>query len=414
MKPQMSGESFSITGIGVISALGSTVDELFQAIKSPENLLKGSDYSMRDVNVAKHLSDKRMMKAVSQRDSVGLAAIEVLKKQIRYESVGVEPYHRGMFVGACPSTVDDNENYLEAVQRSSSESRGTGEALFGKYCMDSRPTTLLLGLPNNVLCYGSILLESKGPNDNYTSGEISSLVGMHVALRSLRRGRIKMAVCGGYSSQTNPYSLEVVRGRGDLSPLYDQASLGHDLKMRGGTIPADAAAFAAIESEIGPERRDLEIARLHGTALASNSRGPTELGECKSDAGIISEMIGRCLDDAGIAAQDLDFIFVSDSGISRIDQTELAAIELLNGQAGTQIPVLSIASVTKNLFEASGVVEIGVAARMSAEGVIPPVMCLGSMPELSKTKSRHQFVIIRSSGFGEYAAACLSVAGGSK
>jgi 3-oxoacyl-[acyl-carrier-protein] synthase II len=414
MNLEKSGQNFSVTGIGLMTAIGTSIDELYQAIKSPTNLAKGADYSMKGISVANHLSDKRMMKAVSHRDSVGLAAIEVLKKEMRYTSTEVDPYRRGMFVGACPSTVDDNENYLEAVQRSSAESHGGGEALFGKFCMDARPTTLLLGLPNNVLCYGSILLEAKGPNDNYTSGEISALVGMHVALRNLRRGRIKLAICGGYSSQTNPYSLEVVRGRGDLASAYDEESLGSELNLAHGTIPADAAAFVAIESDLAEVRKDLECALLLGTALASNSSGPTELGNKETDAKIILDMVARCLRDANVSAEELDFIFVSGCGISRIDCSEMDAVEKLKEQAGKSIPILSVAPLTKNLFEASGIVEIGIAARISADGVIPPAICLRNGEEMAQGKSRRHFVIVRSSSFGEFAAACLSVTGGSK
>jgi 3-oxoacyl-(acyl-carrier-protein) synthase len=205
-----------------------------------------------------------------------------------------------------------------------------------------------------------------------------------------------------------------VRGRGDLASAYDEESLGSELNLAHGTIPADAAAFVAIESDLAEVRKDLECALLLGTALASNSSGPTELGNKETDAKIILDMVARCLRDANVSAEELDFIFVSGCGISRIDCSEMDAVEKLKEQAGKSIPILSVAPLTKNLFEASGIVEIGIAARISADGVIPPAICLRNGEEMAQGKSRRHFVIVRSSSFGEFAAACLSVTGGSK
>jgi 3-oxoacyl-[acyl-carrier-protein] synthase II len=404
-------QSFAVTGIGLLSALGATLDEIWSAIGENKSLPMGADYSLKLTNVAPYLKDRRMLKAVSQRDGVGLAAIEQLKRQINFDGLKADSFRRGMYVGACPSTVDDNDNYLEAVVRSKNEF--AGERAFGTYCMDARPTTLLMGLPNNVLCYGAIILDAKGPNNNFTSGEISALVSIHAALRNLRRSRIDFAVCGGYSSQTNPYSLQVIRGRGDLHAEYDAPALTQR-SGASGTVPADAAVFVSIETEELASSRNLKpLATIRGSALASNSAGPGDLNRQPNDAKIIYRMMRSCMQDAGIEAESLDMVFVSGAGIERIDAAEKDAAMQLTKDAGHAIPVVSVGTITKNMFEASGLIEIGVAQKILQTGHIPsPIGIDGFASSEFSQKKSIRGMVVRASGFGEYAAMIFEVTGG--
>ena len=167
----------SVYAAGLVSSVGVGTVVHAAAIRGGESNQGCLGGPMSGFNPVPFLSDRKMMKAVSSVDAIGLVAIEDLKASMQSKTnlatVEVSPWRTGLYVGAPSAFASDNENYLAAVTSSSNSSGDVSMSQFGQDCMSSRPNTLLIGLPNNVLCYGSVILGINGPNSNYTSGEMS-------------------------------------------------------------------------------------------------------------------------------------------------------------------------------------------------------------------------------------------------
>ena len=85
-----------ITGLGLVSGAGTGADAQMDLITGK---IARSERSLESFRAAAHLSDKRMMKAISHSDSIGLAAVELLRKDAGWETVKAAPERIGMYVG---------------------------------------------------------------------------------------------------------------------------------------------------------------------------------------------------------------------------------------------------------------------------------------------------------------------------
>lgn len=366
------------------------VSLIFPEIVSQDNFLdmvNGSSVidrskSSRDLSgfkAAQHVSDRRILKAVSHRDGYGLAAVEQVKsKSDAWDNH--DPERSGVFVGACPSSVTDNENYIPAVKACVDTSGQYIEGHFGGQCMRSRPTTLLLGLPNNVLCYASLILDARGPNNNFTAGGVSSLMALASAKRSLTRGRLDRAVAGGYTYDSDPVrqatlkKLNVTKNEDDV-------------------VFTDCASFA--ELSLANEDKGLQLVDMR---FATSDEFGSEDFENQYFR-ILQELIN----DHGITAKDVQSLFVPfaswlDNSTDKYhkirevfpkDHTGLYSLEDRIGFAG----------------ETSGMAELAL-LEMSAHGEAVKWENIGETPEVQTHGGGQRYQLITAISFdGDIAVA---------
>jgi len=383
-----------VTGIAAISSHGNSVDEIWQSLSTETKAARRAEYNLAAFKAAPYLTDKRMMKAVSHRDSIGLAAVEELKRSIKLGDANIDAYRKGFFVGACPSTVDDNDNYIDAVKGSQQTDGKYSEFEYGRRCMDARPTTLLLGLPNNVLCYGAIITDAKGPNNNYTSGDTSSHCALRAAMRSFETGRIDFSVVGGYSVQTNPFILGILGQSGELRRSASDENA---------TMYSDGAVMMSLERRAAAEARGVKAnASIQTVVFASTPCGPVP-SQQKPSAKIIERMMSNALERAGIAMKDVAILFHSGNGLKRVDSAEVEAISAVCGGEAANVAIGSLGYCMGNMLEASGLLEIAIAQKIQAAGgEMPASIRTDGMGAATAPSTRKHVMIIKTSPAGEH------------
>jgi 3-oxoacyl-(acyl-carrier-protein) synthase len=390
-----------VTGISAINSHGNSVDEIWQSLSSETKAARRAEFSLSAFKAAPYLTDKRMMKAVSHRDSIGLAAVEELKRSIKLADANIDAYRKGFFVGACPSTVDDNDNYVDAVKASQQTDGRYSEFEYGRRCMDARPTTLLLGLPNNVLCYGAIITEAKGPNNNYTSGDTSAHCALRAAMRSFETGRIDFSVVGGYSVQTNPFIVGILAQSGELRRSASDENA---------TMYSDGAVMMSLERRGAAEARGLKTnACIQAVVFASTPCGPVPAHQ-KPSATIIQKMMKSALERAGISLKDVGMIFHSGNGLKRVDAAEFEAIKGLCGEESSSIAVASLGHCMGNMLEASGLLELAIAQKIqAAAGEVPASIRTDGIGAANVQSDRRSVMIIKTSPAGEHSCVVAKV-----
>ncbi len=392
----MSNQEIVVTGVSAVTARAIGLEEIKgllagQSVGSTDH--DDSQYSLKDFKAAPHISDRRMLKAVSNVDAIGLAAIEGLCKDLGYKQ-GMYPAERiGLYVGAPPATAYDNEPYMDSLAQSKDREGKSSAALFGKNCMSSRPTTLLVGLPNNVLCYGAMVLDSKGPNSNYTSQGLSGHLALINAARRVKRGNVDFAVAGGFNGHTEPVNSGIFKKLGLTDPSGTT-----------GLLPADGASFVSLERREAAEGRGAKILATYlAGATASDAMGPLMLdvnGEAYEGA------IRRALSQAGISAHEIGLVLASSTGIARVDTCEFSVLSRVFANVrelpavGTFFPVLG------HLMEASGLIELGLLSWLYERKELPPAV-IPSHAEASRWESRIDptkpyALILKASPWGEY------------
>src|SRR5262249_38175935 len=82
------------------------------------------------------------------------------------------------------------------------------------------PLWMLKYLPNMAACHIGIAVDARGPNNSITLGEVSSLLAIAEAMRTIERGQADVVITGGGSSRLHPTPL-LYRGEQRLSHRND-------------------------------------------------------------------------------------------------------------------------------------------------------------------------------------------------
>lgn len=396
------------TGIGMITSHGCGIDANLEALEHPPQRTSAEDYYVRGFNPAPHLSDRKVVKVVSARDVLGLVAFEDSVRSAGIKKDTINPDRTGLYIGAPPSACTDNLNYAEGVEASRNAYGELQEDAFGLHYRSASPTTLLTGLPNNVLCYGSKTLDARGPNSNYTCLETSGHLSIIGAARAMRLGRLDCAIAGGYSAHSDPVHTASVRRRG----LLKQPSTGafaitpyRNIKEDVGTISAEGAAFVAMELRaVAAARGAIPFATLLACGMASDAKGPFAIDQ----NGSFPSLLRRVIKKAGVDTSQVGVVLLTGSGIAAVDTLELSAVHELFLLAKTK-PVLATTSPAwGNLMEAGGVGELGVLKHAFKTGAMPQSTIIGDSHSANHfNKDQNIALIVRASPWGEYT--CLVV-----
>lgn len=394
---RQSPQDIVVTGLGMLTAHGLGVDKNLQTFQEERTRHSQEDMQIKGFNPAPHLSDRKVVKVVSHRDVLGLVAFEECLKNAQLSAKTINPDRTGLYVGAPPSSCSDHHNYEEAITASADASGHLTEKNFGEHFRSASPTTLLTGLPNNVLCYGAKTLDARGPNSNYTTLETSSHMAMIGAIRAMRLGRLDCALAGGYSAHNDKLFISSMNQRG-----YGK-----------GTPIAEGAAFVSIEQRAHAEKRGVKpICQVLAVGAASDACGP--FGTLPEEP-VLTDLIQSTIKSAGIRASDIQVVMTSGSGFKSIEDVETKAIASVWQQ--TTKPILATTATRwGNLMEAGGLAELGFLKQCFDHASMPQAAILSeSLKEtpdsaarsLNTAGSNRIAMIIRTSTWAEYT--CLIV-----
>lgn len=394
---QNAPEDVVITGLGMLTAQGLGLDINLRSFDEENNRKTQADYKVVGFNPAPHLSDRKVVKVVSHRDVLGLVAFEECIKKSALSSKTINPDRTGLYVGAPPSSCSDHHNYEEAIEASVDTYGVLNEKSFGENFRSASPTTLLTGLPNNVLCYGAKTLDARGPNSNYTTLETSGHMAMIGAMRAMRLGRLDCAIAGGYTAHSDKVFASAMKQRGfsDATPV------------------AEGAVFATMEQRAYAEKRGAKpICQLLACNAASDAIGPYGT---LPEISILAELIRTSLKNAKIDTTDIQVIMTTGSGIPQVNTIEQKAIHSI--WIDNPKPILATTSGRwGNLMEAGGIADIGFLSECYRNRQIPKSALLSETLEmdsikenfnLSTTDKKHFAIILRASPWGEYS--CLII-----
>jgi 3-oxoacyl-(acyl-carrier-protein) synthase len=423
-------EDVVVTAIGVVTAGATTLDEAWAKVTAPAATAPTrQDRLLKGFPTAKHLADRRMLKAVSEADGIGLAAIEGLKTVLAFpteagkEGASTGPYdawRMGLYVGSRPGSCSDNDSYLEAMEASRTKDGKLSEGGFGATCMTSRPTTLLMGLPNNVLCYGSMIIGAQGANSNYTSLWLGGLHALSNAGKRIERGQLDFAVGGGFSWHgSEPVNRGLLKKQGvsrldEVGASEPYATVGGGPAAPvdgGGAVPADGAVFAALERRSGAEARGAKpLVTWLGASLACDARGPLEV-DSRGDA--LESAVRSALEHAGIQASDVGLVLATGTALPNVDQCEAAVLTRVLADARGLPAFATLSPVFGDLMEGGGILELGFVPRLYEAKVVPESLRAKGAERIGFTTTidpnRPCSLIVRASPWGEYACVVVSL-----
>ncbi|MBN2455496.1 MAG: beta-ketoacyl-[acyl-carrier-protein] synthase family protein [Sedimentisphaerales bacterium] len=388
----MSSYDVAITGLGSISPLGTTAEQMWQGISQgscgirPITSFDPVGFSCKfagqvpDFNIRQCVPKtyRKAVKLFSRDIELAVAAAHgalndsgLVTKGIDPENINVDPTRFAVNIGAGLISCD-----LVEIAPAAAASVNDGKFDIRKWGKEGlelvTPLWLLKYLPNMLACHIGIIHDIQGPSNTITCAEASAHLAIAEAAELIARGSSDIALAGGAEAKVNPIVMirqclikRAVNSDGEPA----SACRPFDADARG-SVFGEAAAIVTLENTERAKRRDANIyAQIAGLGQSNSINVPYE--KLEADGKGIQIAIEKALADAQIGPDDLGLIVPHGTGIADDDLAEAKAIEAALGKAVSQIPVLPTKSMLSNTGAAGGALDIIVAAQAIKKQRIP-------------------------------------------
>lgn len=235
------------------------------------------------------------------------------------------------------------------------------------------PLWLLKFLPNMLACHVTIVHDCQAPSNTITCGEASSHLAVGEAFRTLERGAADICICGGAESKVNPMGLMrqslLNRLVTDSNDQPVKACRPFDA-ARSGTVIGEGGGLLILEELERAKARGARIyAEVVGFGASVNAR---HWLEPQSDGRALAIAIRKCIDDAGVKANDINLINAFGAGTVEHDASEAAAFKSTFGERAATLPVMATRGALGNNGAGSGAIDLAMTALALHRGVVPP------------------------------------------
>ena len=344
VNPLWEGARLGITAVGPFTRFDPSRHRTHLAAQVPD--AEGGRDSVR------HLSLADRFAVASAREAVAGAALDLDRCRER----------TGVFFGSSAGGMLESEWFFEAHLR-----RGT------RYARRGLVASQQFNGPGDAVARA---IGVGGHVETISSACASAAMAIGNALHALRRGDVEVALAGGSDAlcQLTYAGFNALRS-------VDEAPSRPFRKDRMGLSLGEGAGVLVLESAAHAERRGARpIAILAGEAStcdAHHMTAPLADGSGASDA------IRLALADAGVAAEDVDFVNAHGTGTPLNDAAEAAALRAVFGARVRSIPVTSTKALIGHLLGSAGAVEAVATVLGLARREVHPMPDVGALdPEL--------------------------------
>ena len=230
-------------------------------------------------------------------------------------------------------------------------------------------------IPDMAAGYIAIYANARGPNYATVSACSSSNHAIGASLNAIRRGEADVMIAGGAEAGIGEIPVGAFCAMRALSTTRnddpEKASRPFDAE-RDGFVMGDGAGILVLEALDHARARGAtihaEVVGYGATDDASHITLPAPGGR-----GAVESM-RVAVADAGLTADDVDYINAHGTSTPPNDRSETAAIKTLFGERAYRIPVSSTKSMTGHLMGAGGGIEAIASIRAIQEGIVPPTI----------------------------------------
>ena len=353
-----------ITGMGIWSCLGKNIAEVKESLYAgksgivvdPERLEYGYHSGLTG-----NVERPKLKGVLDRRTRAGLseeAEYAFMASKEAFEMAGIsDDYLLQNEVGVIFGNDSSAKAIVEAshIMEESHDSSMLGSGL------------IFQGMNSTVNMNMNTLLHIRGINFSVTSACASGSHSIGLSYLLIKQGLQEMILCGG-AQEVNKYSMSTFDALNAFSPRMDEptkASRPFD-KDRDGLIPSGGAAALILEDYDHAVARGANIiAEVCGYGFSSNGGGISQ----PSDIGSTTAM-QRAMDDAGITADDIDYINAHATSTPQGDMFEALALKRLF--QGKRALISSTKSMTGHECWMAGASEIVYSLIMMQNNFVAP------------------------------------------
>jgi 3-oxoacyl-[acyl-carrier-protein] synthase II len=360
-----------ITGLGAVTPIGNDVSQYWEGLRSGRNGVAGITL----FDASRHAC--RFAAEVKGFDPAGWLEPKESKRWDRFCQFGVVAAKQA--VAHAGLTIDASNQHRVGV--------AIGSGVGGLLMMETQaqvlhergpdrvsPFCVPMMIPNMATGLAAIALGAKGPSTAVATACAAGSNAIGDAFRLIQLGLADAMVCGGAESAITPLGVAGFASAKALSFRNDDpatASRPFDAE-RNGFVIGEGAGVLVIESlEHAQARGATVLAEIVGYGMTCDAHHIT----APSPGGVGgAEAIRLAIQDAKLAAVDVDYINAHGTSTPANDKNESSAIKSALGERAHQIPVSSTKSMTGHLLGGSGGIEAVAAVLAIQHQVVPPTI----------------------------------------
>lgn len=363
----------AVTGVGVVSPIGSTVDAFWKSLSEGESGLQAidrfdtSDFSVRiagevtDFDAAEYVPRKELRR-MDPYCHYALGAARMAMDDSGVASAGGDPDRMGCLVGSGVGGIGTVE-----AQHAIITTRGPSRC---------SPFTIPQMIPNMAAGLVAIKHNLRGPNYGVVSACATAAHSIGEAARMIQRGDADAMVAGGAEAPITPLAVAGFANMKALTASHNgdpQAGSRPFDQERDGFVIGEGAAVVVLEDLESAQQRGAtiyaEVAGFGMTCDAFHMTAPAETGEGAARA------MTEAMRDAGIDPADVDYINAHGTSTPLNDKIETRAIKIALGEeAARKVMISSSKSMTGHLLGAAAGVETTACLLAIKHGVVPPTI----------------------------------------
>lgn len=362
-----------ITGMGVVSPLGSDVASFWQGLVEGRSGVRTiehidvSGYKTRIAGLVRDFDAEAMFgrKEARRMDRFTQFALAAADQAISQAGLDMEKTDRervAVYVGSGTGglrTLSDNESLLRE--------RGPDRV---------SPLLVPMMIANMAAAQISIRYGTYGPTMSPVTACSIGNTAIGEGFRLIRDGEADVVIAGGAEAAVTELSLASFGNATALSRRNDEparASRPFDAD-RDGFVLAEGAGVVVLESlEHALARGARPLAEVIGYGASSDAYH--QVATHPEGRGAVQAM-RAALRSAGVAPADVDVVSAHATSTELGDATETLAIKQALGERAGQVPVTANKSMTGHMLGASGGAQAIALVQTLREGIVPPTINL--------------------------------------
>ena len=355
-----------VTGMGAITPIGNDVESFWQGLKDktvgigPITYFDTTDYKCKLPAEVKGFDPKQYMdaKAARRMEAFSQFAVAASKEALEQSGIDMEkedPYRVGVCVGSGIGS-------LQAMEKDVKKLNEKGP---------SRVNPLLVPLMISNMAAGNVAIQFglKGKCFNVVTACATGTHSIGEAFRSIQYGEADVMVAGGAEASITPIGIAGFTSLTALNTTEDasRASIPFD-EDRNGFVMGEGAGVVVLESLEHAKARGANIlAEVVGYGATCDAFHITSPAEDGSGAARAME---NAMKDAGMAAEDIDYVNAHGTSTHHNDLFETKAIRLALGDHAEKVKINSTKSMIGHLLGAAGGVEFITCVKSIQDGFV--------------------------------------------
>jgi 3-oxoacyl-[acyl-carrier-protein] synthase II len=402
-----------VTGMGVVTPLGNTVDELWKNLvagQSGVDRISAWDPAAYDCQIAAEVKNFSAASAFPSPKEV--------RRTDRYAQFNIFAAHQALLDSGLDLDKTDRDQVGAFL----------GSGIGGLSTTEEQHTVLMTKgpgrmspfvIPMMILNMGSGLFSMyyklRGPNLATCTACATASHAMGEAWRTLKMGDAKVMFAGGAEATITPFGVGgfcAMRAMSTRNAEPRRASRPFD-QGRDGFIMGEGAGVVVLE--------ELEHAKARGARIYAevvgygNTADANHMTAPDPEGGGAARCMAMALRNAGMNPTDIDYINAHGTSTPLGDIAETKAIKRVFGEHARSLLVSSTKSCTGHMLGAAGAVEMAACIRALQTGLVPPTINLENpdpecdldyVPNVAREKTVNAF-INNSFGFGGHNACVI-------